>query len=369
MLRIQVSSATASPKTIDLDIYEDTAVNINLVQEEIRDLGRSRGSYTQTFRIPMTAHNTEFFGGIVDAGSVDFSYHELKKRIPTKLFDDTVMMYEGFCQIKKVYRQKGIVNECELAFFTESLDFIKALGDTKLADLDYSFYNHTIDYNNFDDYIGAGSGSLPNHVRYQPSERSKVYNDFQEWSRNGNGTWDLGDFTPWFNMSTLLNMIVGKAGYSFNPSLWRSSVYLSRLWMCFYNGYEKIGTATTDEVTMRAGKDVNQTLSHDEVVQFSTNATDSFDTQGSQWSNTNDVFTCQLTGTYVFQFKTIIRASLNGNTSSGRVTLLLQAREDSTDTFQDVPSVWTHSQETECDAYGCFEPCPVRRRTSLVSTT
>ena len=188
----------------DIELYQNEAVNLTLQFSEIADINAARGSFSQTFRVPGTPQNLEFFGYINDPGIV--GGRNLKARIPAEIYSGTVPIIRGFCQVKAVYIQKEKYSDIELCFFGEAVDLRTAIGDGMLSDLDLSAYDHDLTLQNIVDSWTTSSGLAP-EIRYGLID--KGYN----WSFPDNPPWSATDgiekteLTPFISVKTIFDAI------------------------------------------------------------------------------------------------------------------------------------------------------------------
>ena len=150
MLRLTLwNNAETEQHTIEL--YENVPVNLNYQWTDVSEVQKTKGSYSQTFRVPATRANKEFFGSIdkpnvQDANDLIIANYSVKRKIRAELSYNSVLLMRGFVQVKAVYLQKKDYADIELIFFAEPLDLARALGEKKLADLNLSSLNHTLNY-------------------------------------------------------------------------------------------------------------------------------------------------------------------------------------------------------------------------------
>ena len=150
MLRLNVSD-------VDLDLYQDEAVNLTVQFSDLEGINSPVGSFSQTFRVPGTQKNMDVFGPIntSDPGSVN-----LKTKKAAELFSGSVSILRGFVQVKAVYLQKQHYADIELVFFAGAVDLKAAVGDSLLSDLDLSTHDHILNSQNIQASWGA-SGIAP----------------------------------------------------------------------------------------------------------------------------------------------------------------------------------------------------------------
>ena len=78
----------------EIDLYEDVSVNLTLQFTDVQNINSPAGSFSQTFRVPATPNNLDFFGPINDTTAVGVS--NVKQRIPAQLLRDSIPLISGF---------------------------------------------------------------------------------------------------------------------------------------------------------------------------------------------------------------------------------------------------------------------------------
>ena len=200
----------------EIDLYEDVSVNLTLQFTDVQNINSPAGSFSQTFRVPATPNNLDYFGPINDTTAVGVS--NVKQRIPAQLLRDSIPLISGFCQIKAVYLQKEKYADIELVFFGGAVDLKSAVGDGMLSDLDLSSLDHELNRTNLENSWTASTGIAP-HIRYGLVDRG--FNWSQEGNDEGNPPWrsDEGiyqnQFTPFVSLYSLLNAVLTEAGFTF----------------------------------------------------------------------------------------------------------------------------------------------------------
>ncbi len=63
MLRLVVWNK-AEDAQYNIELYKHAPVNLNFQFTDVQEINKSAGSYSQTFRVPATKKNTDFFGAI-----------------------------------------------------------------------------------------------------------------------------------------------------------------------------------------------------------------------------------------------------------------------------------------------------------------
>jgi hypothetical protein len=146
----------------EMDLYQNESVNLTMQFADVQEINSSLGSYSQTFRLPATPTNLDFFGPIDESTVV--GGQSLKTRIPAEILSGTVPLLRGYVQVKSVYLQKEKYADIEVCFFSGVADLRTEVAGKLLSDLDLSAYDHTLNYANVTgSWLGLGIGP---EVRY-----------------------------------------------------------------------------------------------------------------------------------------------------------------------------------------------------------
>jgi hypothetical protein len=137
-----------------LDLYENEKMHLNYKFTDITDFA-SVGNYSQEFRVPASATNTDFFGAIFN---VNFDgWFDFRKKVEAVLTVNTIPIASGHIQVKKLYWQSGKLFEFEIVFFGEVPNLARLLNEKKLKDIE-SIVAGDLDY----DLLHANVETPPN---------------------------------------------------------------------------------------------------------------------------------------------------------------------------------------------------------------
>ena len=291
MLRLNVSN-------VDLDLYQDEAVNLTIQFSDLENINSAVGSFSQTFRVPGTPKNLDLFGAVnlSDPAGVN-----LKTKKDAELFSGSVSILTGYVQVKAVYLQKKEYADIELVFFAGAVDLKTAIGDGMLTDLDCSAEDHDLTYNLITgSWSGVGIGP---EITYGLIDKGNNWNfDAGEvpWTAS-NGLY-LGQLTPMFQAKYVLDKIMSTAGYTFDSTFLNQTglqtfgnIYLPGL-----NGATTPLTTDADQSNARAGLDADFTGSSLTTLDLVDNATGGID-DGSNWNNTTHKYTAPFTGKFALR--------------------------------------------------------------------
>jgi len=158
--------------SIFLDIYEADSIKLNYQFSKITTF-ENTGTYSWTFRAPMTKKNATFFGAI-DNVNAQLTWFDFRKKTKALLMVDTLPIARGNIKLGKTYQRNNngkMFTEFDIEFSGEVADLAKELGDKKLSDLDYTELEYEVNAATLDD--GANS------LRWTLTDRG------QKWSEDG----------------------------------------------------------------------------------------------------------------------------------------------------------------------------------------
>lgn len=275
-----------------LDLYENDPVNLKLQYADIEKIQSSVGSYSQSFRIPATQNNVDFFGTFFNVNE-EGGYNPKRKK-KAELFYNTIPIVSGFIQLKQVYVQKERYADFEITFFGDTVDLSRTIGDKKLKDLDLSAYDHLLNYAN---YTLARVGALfSGKVRYGLIDKGKNFsNQGQGTPINAANPLELANFTPCLRVREVVNAIFADNGFILDSDFLAHADFDNYL-TPFYNGQSNPSTALPlDNYIMNVGRNpVSETIAATGAgLYYPTtfiNTTPFYDAEG-MYDTATDVFT------------------------------------------------------------------------------
>ena len=221
----------------EIDLYENESVNLTLQFSDVRDIAQSAGSFSQTFRVPATPNNLDFFGNIHEPSAVDVI--NVKEKIPAELVSGTMPLLRGFCQVKAIYIQKKKYADIELVFFGETIDLKSAVGDAKLSDLSLTAYNHVVNLTNIQNSWTSTSGIAP-QIRYALIDKGFNWDGFTNPPWTPTDGLRLSELTPTISAYTIVSTIFEEAGFTFESDFLEdpdvSSNNFGKMYVPLYNG-------------------------------------------------------------------------------------------------------------------------------------
>ncbi len=245
--------------TFDLDLQKEPNISINYQFDDVKDPSKTKGSFSQTFKLPFTNNNNEFFQDWYNV-NLDTLVFDTKKEYDASIYVGTISQFDGILQLRNVY-QKG--KYYEVTVFSKVSGLFSLIGDDSLRDAFKSqdgdswneSLNHVFDANqmryswrgNQTYFVNTDSVSLkdPDYdvqkVMYPISitQDKFFFSDSNDRFLNKNQTElddnqsnivDITQFRPSIQIKEMIKIILGKAGLSYT-SAFIDSEYFSKIFM------------------------------------------------------------------------------------------------------------------------------------------
>ena len=202
----------------DIELYQNEPVNLSYQFSDLQEINASRSNFSQTFRVPLTGKNQDYFGAVNELGIIPT--WNPKTKVKAELSYNTIPIMRGFAQVKNVYIQKGKYADVELVVFGETADLSRDVGDGMLTDVNLSAFNHTLTATNIS---SSWAGTLSSGViRYGIVDKWRNWTSETIWSATN--PLQHGDFTPYFRASKLFETILTEAGYTYDSTFFGSNL-------------------------------------------------------------------------------------------------------------------------------------------------
>ena len=283
--RPAVSSDTEDT-TYQLDLQESPNIALNFQFSDIKEPEKRKSSFSQTFKLPFTKNNHQFFQDWYNVNIATLVY-DTRTKFNAVLYVGTVPQFEGSLQLKGVYKKAGVY---EVVLMSNTADLFSVIGESKLRDalqLSTGVYseelNHTFNetqlLNSWNGassaFVNAAGDSLKDptagvqKVMYpmsvtQPEfywdQNSNQFLDMTQADINDttlypNGTPDclpymvsMFQFRPAIQVKTLFQLIIQRAGFTYN-STFIDSTYFGKIFMTTGNHLGESNLPTTNTTT------------------------------------------------------------------------------------------------------------------------
>jgi hypothetical protein len=316
-----------------LDLFENESISQNWKFQDLNNF-TAQGAFTREFRVPFSDKNQKALGALfdvnVEAGTENYFHYKL----PAEIRVDTLPIATGYIRVRKVYKTMNRISEVELAFYAETPDLVRNIGEKKLSDIaDLPSLNEEVSYANV---------TAPNTERYWTIlDRGQLWSELGEANtrslQDPNTPVYPADLTPAVNWWYLFNQIITDAGFDLVAGTLQN--ILETYYMPWCNSRFLQGSDTTGEFGFRAEVGTN----------FSTNGYIPFDVEiydnQSDFNPATFTYTAPASGIYTFNLNLFI----DKNAGSARVFIQAIINTTNVENVIDVnffePTTWnfTHS--------------------------
>ena len=236
-----------------VDLYENESIsyssNFNSVSEFT-----TRGAFSREFRIPATQNNVDFFGQQYSPSLLnsDTTQINVLRKIDATLSVNTLPIAEGHIQFKQAVTHQDKVHEFVIAFFGETVDLARSIGDKLISELDYTDLAHENSYENIN-LINDGS-LLDSAICYTLTDKG------QNWSEDtAIGSRRIfssvnpiytSELTLAVQAKWLLNKIITEAGFTYSGDTLNAE--LERMYIPYITNPLTLGPLNNDEAKFLA---------------------------------------------------------------------------------------------------------------------
>jgi hypothetical protein len=289
-----------------LDLFENESISQNWKFQDLNSF-TAQGSFTREFRVPYSATNQLALGALfdvnVDAGSANYFHYKL----PAEIRVDTLPIATGYVRVRKIYKQQNRINEVELAFYAETPDVVRNIGEKKLKDItDLPNLNEVIDYDNVTDATNERIWTL--------LERGELWSETNELNTRSLFDFDNpvypADLTPAVRYDYLFEQILKDAGFELVAGSLLN--ILSTYYMPWLNNKTNIASDSFNAFFFRVYNSASASLGNSSTL-INMN-TEVFDNSGDFTPGTA-TYTTPADGFYTFRFRNKFTLTGNNNIS------------------------------------------------------
>lgn len=282
-----------------IDLYENESISQNWSFTDLSEL-KATGSYSREFRIPLSDRNQEVFGAVANvnflsASTIDTTFNT---KIPAEIRVDSLPIIRGHLRLMKVFKQRDRHVDIQVAFYSETPDLFRAIGEKKLKDIvALATLNQEINYANV-------TTETPERV-WSLCDRAQLWSNGGEANSrpifDPNNPVFPADLTPAVSWWFLLKNIIAEAGFDLVGSSIENII--EDYYMPFCNTPILATEAGTNEFFFAAYPPIPFVVSDDfSGVSTWQNMTEVFDNSGD-FNPVNGVYTSSATGTFTFSVR------------------------------------------------------------------
>ena len=178
-----------------IDTYESEPIKLTKSIQGLEDPEVTTSGYSQTFRVPSTSSNGQYFKAVFNVNSVDY---DATIKADAYINVDGAYFTSGNIRLTNIYRndRTGKI-EYEIVFMGETSNFGSVVSPKDLSALNLNQYTHNLTYTNV---VNSWTGSLfSGDIVYPLAEYGYTYDDNGQPEQSTlsvyNGTTSLKGFT------------------------------------------------------------------------------------------------------------------------------------------------------------------------------
>ena len=225
-----------------IDLPTDFGILINKSIADIREPESRSSDWSKTFTLPGTKRNNKLFTHLFDLNlsirnttatnfSPDFNPN---LKATASLYVDEVTQIEGFIRLLNINVTDRHQIQYECTMHGQLADLFAKIADKRMAELDFTEYNHTINatniFNSWDtSIVKNGSSGYVNFSGGNPKGEGYVYGWIDD------GTYSVYDnlytdkMTPYVYAKEIVDKIFSGAGYNYSSGSFFNSTLFKRL--------------------------------------------------------------------------------------------------------------------------------------------
>jgi hypothetical protein len=285
-----------------IDLFENESISQNWKFQDLNNF-TAQGAFSREFRVPYSYNNQQALGALFDVNATAGTENYFHYKLPAEIRVDTLPIAAGYVRVRKVYKQQNRINEVELAFYAETPDLVRNIGEKKLKDLGQ--------LTSLDETV--------NHLNVTTATADRIWTILdrgQLWSEGGEaGTRSLidsdnpvyaADLTPALSWWFLFSNIIKEAGFELAAGTLET--ILTTYWMPWINDRYLIGS----DIAGAQGLLVENTTAQAYGLEFEFD-NEIFD-NGGDYNPTTFTYTAPFAGFYSFTWNLIVTVPAGGGT-------------------------------------------------------
>lgn len=225
------------------DAFQDESITLNLSVQNISDIGKVFGEFSQTFSLPATKVNNGIFSHYYNVDIV--GGFDANTRVDAFIEVNTILFREGVVELEGLQFKNGEPYSYNVTFYGKTANLKDILGEDQLTDLDLSSYDHAYNDTNIKNGLdGYVTGTSSNIIYPLISSLNDWYYNSQNTGHEEEGNiafHALGlhahgvfyyDLKPAIKLKAILDAIEADYGITFNSDLFDSADFAKLFMWC-----------------------------------------------------------------------------------------------------------------------------------------
>jgi hypothetical protein len=223
------------------DAFNDESITLNLSVQNIQDIGKVFGEFSQTFSLPATKVNNGIFSHYYNVDIV--GGFDANIRVDAFIEVNTILFREGVVELEGLQFKNGEPYSYNVTFYGKTASLKDEFGEDQLTDLDLSSYDHAYNDLNIKNGLDSYVGGTSNNIIYPliSSSYDWFYNSSGSNHDANNISYHSGhnehgvfyyDLKPAIKVKAILDAIETDYGVTFNSDLFDSADFAKLFMWC-----------------------------------------------------------------------------------------------------------------------------------------
>ena len=214
------------------DLFQEESIEINLSTQNIKDISKVFGDFTQSFTIPASSANNKIFKHYYNVDV--YGGFNANIRVDAFIEVNNNLFRDGVLELESVQMKQGQPYAYSVGFYSNVTSLKDKFGEDKLIDLDLSAYDH--DYNDtnivtgLNGYVSGTSSSIiyplispvANWYYNSAGNDHTPSNIYHHSGHNEHGVFYY-DLKPAIKLQKVIDAIETKYGIEFNSDFFDSA--------------------------------------------------------------------------------------------------------------------------------------------------
>ena len=260
-VQIYIESVQGSENYVELELFEDEKIEINLSVQNVQDISKVFTDFSQSFNVPASIHNNNifqhFYENSIDSSEIDGVTTTINVNVRRNAFIEVGLtpFRTGRIELERALVKNGKVDSYQITFYGDLVSLKDKLANYKLSDLDLSSLDFTYSGTEVKNRITNDSTDYDIRFPLISSEKFWSYGDSSSTDiSNSSHPINHKELFPAIRVKKIFEAIETKLGITFN-SLFFSDNRFHKLFLWCKN--KLTNTTTTDSQSIHT----NQTTS------------------------------------------------------------------------------------------------------------
>ncbi len=285
-----------------VDLYENVGIGTTFQTANLINLNARGGSYTNKFKVPLTAINKSILENAQIVNSdTNYPYEFNTASIS---IDGVMVLADGVAFVEATGDDSLVIY-----VLSGNSDFFNLIKGVNLSDLDFSQYNHTLSNTDLTTYsVDVTSGLVYPFLGFTDNEADNAIDEVNSLGQSIPRAIRLGECLPAMFVDSILDAVESYTGWKIEGTLRTNTEFLKLCFLAnnFIKEYDdkdntvEYTTASPTTIYTASSKGyatINETsLGTPPRINFG------FNTNSSTMTITNDIILCDKTANYEFDF-------------------------------------------------------------------